>query len=211
MQEKIQLIAGVVLPDDDPSDGPMDNFGIWGIPEKGIPDLVMGHGITGVRAGRDVEVKSTYFGTPMAFASTWDIALYERVGVAIAREMRALGQNLNLGPTLNIIRHPLGGRNWECFSEDPYLVSRFIVPYVKAMQSRGIICGPKHFVANNQDPNRFDINNVIDERTLREIYLPAFRASVMEGGALNIMGAYNRLNGVFYVSPPRHAHRYSAQ
>ncbi len=197
LQEKLQLIAGVALADDDPSDGSMDNFGIRGIPEKGIPDLIMGHGITGVRAGRDLGVKSTYFGTPMAYASTWDPDLYERVGVAIAREMRALGQDLNLGPTLNIIRHPLGGRNWECYSEDPFLISRFIVPYVHAMQSGGVICGPKHFVANNQDHNRFDINSVIDERTLREVYLPAFKASVTEGGALNIMGAYNRLNGVF--------------
>ncbi len=176
------------------------NVSIFGTPENerlGIPKLVMGHGITGVRSGRDVTINSTYMMTPIGIAASWDTELYERAATAVAKEMVALNQDLNLGTTLNIIRHPLGGRNWESFSEDPYLTSRFGVAYVKAMQSNGIICGPKHFVANNQERHRFDINNVVDERTLREIYLPAFKAAVMEGGALNIMGAYNRLNGTF--------------
>jgi beta-glucosidase len=176
------------------------NVSIFGTPKNerlGIPELVMGHGITGVRLGRDATINSTYMMTPIGIAASWDTEVYTRAATAVAKEMVALNQHLNLGTTLNIIRHPLGGRNWESFSEDPYLTSRFGVAYVKAMQSNGIICGPKHFVANNQERHRFDINNVVDERTLREIYFPAFKASVIEGGALNIMGAYNRLNDTF--------------
>ncbi len=197
LEEKISLLSGMGTSRSEFGDKDVPYFGIKGIPEKGIPDFIMGHGITGVRSGRDSKTHSTYFGSPIAFASTWDIDLYRQVGVSIAREMRGLGQDLNLGPTVNIIRHPLGGRNWECLSEDPYLTSRFIVPYVQAMQSNGIVCGPKHFAVNNQEHNRFDINNEVDERTLREIYLPAFKAAITEGKAMNLMGSYNRLNGEF--------------
>jgi len=197
LEEKVSLLSGMGTSRSEFGDQGVPVFGIKGIPDKGIPDFIMGHGITGVRTGRDMNTHSTFFCTPIALACSWDIDLYGQVGEAIAKEMRGLGQDLNLGPTINIIRHPLGGRNWECLSEDPWLTSCFIVPYVKAMQSNGIICGPKHFVANNQEHNRFNINNVIDERTLREIYLPAFKAAITEGGALNIMCAYNRLNGVF--------------
>ena len=197
LKEKISLLHGMGTTGNEFGGKDVPYFGIKGIPKKGIPDFIMGHGITGVRTGRDTKVHSTYFGSPIAFASTWNVNLYGEVGSAIAKEMRGLGQDLNLGPTLNIIRNPLGGRNWECLSEDPFLISKFIVPYVKEMQSNGIVCGPKHFVANNQERNRFDINNVVDERTLREIYLPGFKAAVIKGNAMNIMGAYNRLNGKF--------------
>ena len=197
LSEKVSLLSGMGTARSEFGDKNVPVFGIKGIPEKGIPDVIMGHGLTGVRTGRDVSVHSTYFCTPIAMGCSWNIDLYERVGKAIALEMRGLGQDLNLGPTINIIRHPLGGRSWESLSEDPFLTSRFIVPYVHAMQENGIICGPKHFVANNQDGNRFDINNEVDERAMREIYLPAFKSAVTEGGALNIMASYNRLNGVY--------------
>jgi beta-glucosidase len=197
LEEKIGLLSGMGTSKSEFGDKDVPVFGIKGIPEKGIPDFIMGHGITGVRSGRDTQKYSTYFGTPMAYACSWNVNLYEEVGVAIAKEMRALGQDLNLGPTINIIRHPLGGRNWECLSEDPFLNAKFIVPYVQAMQNNGIVCGPKHFAVNNQEHNRFDINNQVDERTLREIYLPGFKAAVVEGKALNLMGSYNRLNGEF--------------
>ncbi|MGV8094213.1 MAG: beta-glucosidase [Mangrovibacterium sp.] len=198
LREKVSLLAGMsstTRSEFGDKDAPC--FGITGIPEKNIPDFIMGHGITGVRTGRDINIHSTYFCTPFAIGCSWNVKLYAGIGRAMAKEMRALGQDLNLGPTLNIIRHPLGGRNWECFSEDPYLISHFIVPYVKAMQENGVVCGPKHLAANNQEHERFDINNEIDERTLREIYLPAFKAAVTKGGAMNMMGAYNRLNGEF--------------
>lgn len=197
LKEKVSLLHGMGGGNSEFGDLDIQFFGIKGNKKKNIPPLYMGHGITGVRSGRDTAIHATYFKTPIAIGCTWDVNLYTQVGGAIAKEMRALGQDLNLGPTLNIIRHPLGGRNWESYSEDPYLTSRFAVSLVKSMQSNGIICGPKHFVANNQETNRFDINNEVDERTLREIYLPAFKAAVVEGGALNIMGAYNRVNGSY--------------
>jgi len=196
LAEKIDQLSGMGVTSNEFGDE-VPVFGTGGNSRVGIPELIMGHGITGVRSGRNRSLHATYFSTPIAIGCSWDTELYKRVGIAMAREMRALNQNLNLGPTLNIIRHPLGGRNWECFSEDPFLSSEMIVPFSKAMQENGIISGPKHFVANEQEHNRFDINNLVDERTLREIYLPPFEAAVKDGGALNIMGAYNRLNGTF--------------
>lgn len=195
LEEKVRQLIGIGKDGDVFGSENAEIFGTEGDEKNGIPPLVMGHAITGVRSGRVSRVKSTYFCTPIAIGCSWDSDLYRRVGAAMAVEMRALGQDVNLGPTINIIRHPLGGRNWESFSEDPFLTARLAVPFVRAMQEGGVICGPKHFAANNQEKHRFDINNVIDERTLREIYLPAFKAVVQEGGALNIMAAYNRVNG----------------
>lgn len=197
LEQKVSLLHGMGGGDSEFGDLDIPFFGIGGNEQHNIPPLYMGHAITGVRSGRDTTKHATYFKSPIAMGCSWDVDLYFEVGVAIAKEMRALGQDLNVGPTMNIIRHPFGGRNWESYSEDPYLTSRLAVPFVKALQSNGIICGPKHFVANNQETNRFDINNEIDERTLREIYLPAFKAAVVEGGALNIMGAFNRVNGSY--------------
>ncbi len=196
-EEKVAQLTGFGVDGDMFGGFKAEQFGTPGLERLGIPPLIMGHAITGVRSGRISTVKGTYFCTPAAVAATWDPDLYGRIGGAMALEMRALGQDLNLGPTLNIIRHPLGGRNWESYSEDPHLVARLAVAFVRAQQANGLICGPKHFAANNQEHERFDINNVVDERTLREIYLPAFEAAVREGGALNIMAAYNRLNGTY--------------
>ncbi len=197
LEEKVTQLSGLGRGQGEFGNLSVGIFGTPGNERLGIPKLVMGHGITGVRSGRDTTINSTYMMAPIGIAASWDTEIYARAATAVAKEMVALSQNLNLGTTLNIIRHPLGGRNWESFSEDPYLTARFGVTHVQAMQSNGIICGPKHFVANNQERNRFDINNVVDERTLREIYLPSFKAAVTEGGALNMMGAYNRLNGTF--------------
>jgi beta-glucosidase len=174
-----------------------NTFGTVGLERLGIPPMIMGHAITGVRSGRASHISGTYFCTPVGVACAWDVELYEKIGAASGLELLALGQDLNLGPTLNIVRHPLGGRNWETFSEDPFLTARLIAPYAKAQQEKGMICGPKHYVVNEQEHQRFDINNEVDERTLREIYLPPFQAAVEEGGALNIMSAYTRVNGVF--------------
>ncbi|MEL7118099.1 MAG: glycoside hydrolase family 3 C-terminal domain-containing protein [Bacteroidota bacterium] len=195
LEEKISLLHGMGGSNSEFGDLSVRYFGIAGIEEKGIPPFYMGHGITGVRSGRDTSIHATYFTTPIAIGCSWDTLLYSQVAKAIAKELRATGNDLALGPTYNIIRHPLGGRNWESISEDPFLTARMAVTFTKTIQANGIVCGPKHFVANNQETNRFDINNEVDERTLREIYLPAFKAAVVEGGALNIMGAYNRLNG----------------
>ncbi|MGJ8680980.1 beta-glucosidase family protein [Paraglaciecola sp.] len=197
IEEKVAQLGGMADKGEEFGDYDATNFGTKGNERLGIPTLNMGHGITGVRAGRNPEVKATYFATPIALASTWDAELYGRVGGAIAKELRAADQHLNLGPTLNIIRHPLGGRNWESLSEDPFLTGELIVPYIKQQQANGVIAGPKHYAVNNQENNRFDINNVVDERTLREIYLPGFKAAFTKGGAMNAMCAYVRLNGEF--------------
>lgn len=197
LEEKVAQLGGMGRGQGEFGDVTAGIFGTAGNERLGIPQLVMGHGITGVRSGRDENIHSTYMMAPIGIAASWNTDLYRKAAAAVAHEMKALNQDLNLGTTLNIIRHPLGGRNWECFSEDPYLTARLGVAYVQTIQENGIICGPKHFVANNQERHRFDINNVVNERTLREIYMPAFKAAVMEGGALNIMGAYNRLNGTF--------------
>lgn len=196
LDEKLGLLHGFGAGKSEYGDKNSKSFGVSALERLSIPEMLMGHGITGTRVGRSKSVNATYFCAPVGIGCSWDTELYKRVGLAMAREMRGLGQDLNLGPTLNIVRHPLGGRSWESYSEDPYLSARMIVPYAQSMQSEGIICGPKHFAANNQERNRFDINNEIDERTLREIYLPAFEAAVKEGGVLNMMGAYNQVNGV---------------
>ena len=203
LEEKAEQLAGRGIGASEFGDLSARIFGTAPNQRLGIPQFVMGHGITGVRSGRDEGVHSTYMMAPIGIAASWDRELYRRASSAVAREMVALGQHLNLGTTLNIIRHPLGGRNWECFSEDPFLTARLGVVHVQAMQANGVVAGPKHYVANNQERNRFDINNEVDERTLREIYLPAFKAAVVEGGALNIMGSYNRLNGTFMCQNKR--------
>lgn len=195
LEEKVSLLHGMGGGNSEFGDQDVRYFGIKGIKEKDIPPFYMGHGITGVRTGRDTAVHATYVASPIAMGCSWDTKLYGDVATAIAKELRATGNDLCLGPTYNIIRHPLGGRNWESISEDPFLSAQMAVSYTKSIQENGIVCGPKHFVANNQEANRFDINNEVDERTLREIYLPAFKAAVVKGGAMNIMGAYNRVNG----------------
>lgn len=197
LEEKVDQLSGMGQENSVYGDKAAKFFGTRENTRLGIPAYIMGHGITAARSGRDHTPRATYFCSPSAIAASWDTELYRDVGTAMAREMRAMGQHLNLGPTINIIRHPLGGRSWECFSEDPYLTARMIVAYSQAMQANGIVCGPKHYAANNQELHRRDINNVVDERTLREIYLSAFEAAIKEGGALNVMGAYNRVNGAY--------------
>ena len=164
----------------------------------GIPALKMADGPHGIRRG-----KATCFPTGVSLASTWNPELINEVGVALAEEARAKGVNLLLGPCINIHRTPCGGRNFESFSEDPYLVSQITSAYVKGVQSQHIGTAVKHFVCNNQEWDRFNISVEIDERTLREIYLPGFKAAVKEGGAYAVMAAYNKVNGD-YCSANRH-------
>jgi beta-glucosidase len=129
-------------------------------------------------------------------AATWDTELVQREGQAIAQEVKALGRDMILGPTVNINRVPLWGRNFEGYGEDPYLTARLGVAYVKGVQSEGVIPSVKHFAANNEEFERHRIDEQIDARTLHEIYLPAFKAAVEEGGAWTVMSAYNLVNGV---------------
>lgn len=143
------------------------------------------------------EVVSTAFPTGAALAATWNIDLLEEVGGALGEEYRAYGVNAVLGPAVNLKRHPLCGRNFEYFSEDPLLAGKLGAAYVRGVQKKGVAACPKHFAANNQERGRFCVSSEIDERTLRELYLKPFEIIVKEAGPWSIMCAYNRLNGIF--------------
>jgi beta-glucosidase len=176
------------------------------IPRLGIPAIKMTDGPMGVRSWRGssaitsganaVKIEATSFPAGIAMAATWDPALVEREGQAIAQEVKALGRDMILGPTVNINRQPLWGRNFEGYGEDPYLAGRLAVAYVRGVQGEGVIPSVKHFDANNEEYERHRIDETIDERTLHEIYLPAFQAAIEQGGAWNVMSAYNKVNGV---------------
>jgi beta-glucosidase len=176
------------------------------IERLGIPAIKMADGPMGVRSwagssaitnlpGSKLKVLTTSFPSGVAMAATWDTQLVLREGQSIAQEVKALGRDMILGPTVNINRQPLWGRNFEGYGEDPYLSSRLGVAYVKGVQGEGVIPAVKHFVANNEEFNRRLIDEQIDSRTLHEIYLPAFKAAVREGGAWAVMSAYNKVNG----------------
>jgi len=173
----------------------------------GIPAIKMADGPLGVRSwagssaitgvrGAKRHVLSTSFPAGVAMAATWNPELVRREGQAIGQEVKALGRDMILGPTVNINRVPLWGRNFEGYGEDPYLSARLGVAYVEGVQSEGVIPSVKHFDANNQEFERHRIDEQIDARTLHEIYLPAFKAAVQEADAWSVMSAYNKVNGV---------------
>ncbi len=179
----------------------------------GIPSIRMSDGPLGIRSwsgpssqmrAEDAreKVQTTAFPAGVAMAATWDTELVQSEGQAIAQEMKALGRDMILGPTVNINRTPLWGRNFEGYGEDPYLTSRLGVAYIKGVQGEGVIATVKHFDANNQEFERHRINAVIDERALHEIYFPAFNAAVQEAGVWSVMSAYNKVNGVYCAENP---------
>lgn len=176
------------------------------IARLGIPAIKMADGPMGVRswagssaitsaANAAVKVETTAFPSGVAMAATWDTDLVNREGKMIAQEVKALGRDMILGPTVNINRQPMWGRNFEGYGEDPYLSGQLGVAYIKGVQSEGVIPSLKHFAVNNEEYERHRVNVTIDERTLHEIYLPAFKAAV-DAGVWNVMSAYNRVNGV---------------
>ncbi len=178
-----------------------------GVERLGIPAIKMADGPMGVRSwrgssamtnlpGAKLTVESTSFPAGITMAATWDPELVQQEGHAIAQEVKALGRDMILGPTVNINRQPLWGRNFEGYGEDPYLSGRFAVAYVHGVQAEGVIPSVKHFAANNEEFERRRIDAQIDARTLHEIYLPAFKAAIQEGGAWAVMSAYNKVNGV---------------
>jgi beta-glucosidase len=158
------------------------------------------HGVRKVPNEDDLMQKSlpaTCFPTASCLASTWDPDLLYRMGEAMAEEAHALGVDILLGPGANIKRTPLSGRNFEYFSEDPYLSGRMAIPLIEGIQSKGVGTSLKHFAANNQEYQRLTINAVVDERTLREIYLPGFEMAVRKAKPWTVMCAYNKLNGTY--------------
>lgn len=146
---------------------------------------------------KDVDDRSTCLPCQSALAATWNVDLAAKHGHVMGEQMRARGKDQMLGPGVNIVRTPLCGRNWEYIGEDPYLNAKMVVSLVRAVQSHGVAATVKHFCLNNQELNRFKVNVNVDDRTLNEIYLPAFRAAVREGGSLGVMTSYNKVNGTF--------------
>src|SRR5580693_7119780 len=178
-------------------------FAVPGVPRLGIPDLWMDDGPMGVReeVGEGfrnmarADDAATALPATLGLAATFDTNLANAYGTVIGQEARRRGKNIMLGPSLNIQRTPLCGRNFEYLGEDPFLTSRIAVNYIGGVQAQGVSSCAKHFAANNQENRRGSINVEMDERTLREIYLPAFRAAVQEGGVLSVMGSYNLFRG----------------
>jgi beta-glucosidase len=156
----------------------------------GIPAFNMSDGPLGVRT-----LRSTSFPAGVCMAATWDTSLINEIAVAMGQETRAHGKNYLLGPCVCIHRLPVGGRNFESYSEDPYLASRLAVSYVKGLQSQHVVASVKHFAVNDQEWERNNVDVIVGERALREIHLPAFQAAVNEGGAWSVMSAYNIVNG----------------
>jgi beta-glucosidase len=179
LEQKIDLIGG------------QDDFYIRAYPELGWPRLRMADGPIGVRHGGP----ATTMAAGISLAASWDPALAEREGIEIARDARAKGVHFMLGPAVNIYRAPMNGRNFEYLGEDPYLAGKIVVGYIKGMQSQGVSATVKHFAANNSEFDRHNTDAIIDERTLREIYLPAFEAAVKEGQVGAVMDSYNLING----------------
>ena len=169
-----------------------------GVPRLRIPTMRITNGPAGVGPGDCSPQKpATALPSGLALAASWDPALAYAFGEVAGTETANLATHVFEAPGLNIARVPQNGRNFEYFGEDPYLAGRMAVEQIRAVQGRGIIAMPKHYVANNQETNRFEVDELIDERTLREIYLPAFEMAVKDGGAAAVMCAYPRINGTY--------------
>ena len=177
----------------------------WNIDRLGIPSIYCSDGPHGIRKqagagdhlGLNPSLPATCFPTAATVANSWDEALGEEIGKALGEEAAVQGVDIVLGPGLNIKRSPLCGRNFEYFSEDPYLAGKMAAGYIRGIQSKGVSACPKHFAVNSQELRRMAMNAVVDERTLREIYLTGFEISVKEGGAKAIMTSYNQVNGIY--------------
>lgn len=194
LEEKVGLLHG------------NSKFYVAGVERLGIPEWSLSDGPHGVRAEINrhdwayagwTNDSASYFPTGTAFAAAWNPELAYRRGEVLGEEARWRKKDVLLGPGVNIIRSPLCGRNFEYMSEDPYMNSVLAVAYIKGLQSRDVACSVKHFAMNNQETNRTTVDVECSERALREIYLPAFKAAVQEGGALTVMAAYNKFRGEF--------------
>ncbi len=180
LDQKIELLGGV------------DGMFTQAIPSINLPRLKMSDGPLGVRSWGP----TTAYAGGAALAATWDPGLARKVGEGLGRDARARGVDFLLGPGVNIARSPVSGRNFEYLSEDPYLNAQLVVPYIEGVQAQGVSATVKHFAANNQEYDRHNVSSDVDERTLRELYLPAFEAAVKVAGVTAVMDSYNLLNGV---------------
>lgn len=175
------------------------------VEEAGVPPMILSDGPSGVRRqlgagdqlGLNESEKATCFPSSSTVANSWDVALAEQVGMALGREAAMLGVDVLLGPGLNTKRSPLCGRNFEYFSEDPYLSGKMAAAYIRGIQSQHVSACPKHFAVNSQELHRMANDSVLDERTMRELYLTNFEIAVQEGKPKSLMTSYNRVNGVY--------------
>jgi beta-glucosidase len=179
LEEKIDLLGGV------------DGFFVRGVSTIGLPRLKTSDGPLGARN----DGPATTMAGGIALAATWNVALAKKVGSEIGRDARARGVHFMLGPGVNIYLAPMNGRNFEYFGEDPFLTSRLAVAYIQGMQDQGVSATVKHFMGNNSEFDRHNTDSIIDERTMREIYLPAFEAAVKEAHVGSVMDSYNLTNG----------------
>lgn len=182
-----------------------DTWSTRPVEEAAIPAIILSDGPSGVRRqlgagdqlGLNESEKATCFPSAATVANSWDVDLAEKVGAALGREASLLDVDVLLGPGLNVKRSPLCGRNFEYFSEDPYLSGKLAAGYIRGIQSQQVAACPKHFAANSQELHRMATDSVLDERTLRELYLTNFEIAVQEGHPKTLMSAYNRVNGVY--------------
>jgi beta-glucosidase len=175
----------------------------WDEPAAGLRPIVVSDGPAGVRGQAwDERQTSTNLPSPTCMAASWDEDLAERLGRFLATEARAKGVDVLLGPTINLHRSPLGGRHFECFSEDPLLTARIGAAYVRGVQGEGVAATPKHYVANDSETERFTLDTRVGERALRELYLAPFEHLVREAGAWLVMAAYNGVNGATMTENP---------
>ena len=193
LEEKCALLSGA------------ETFKTRGMPEHGIPQIWLSDGPHGLRKqagesdhlGLNPSVPATCFPTASAVANSWDAALGEEIGAALGEEAAAQEVSVVLGPGLNMKRNPLCGRSFEYFSEDPYLAGKLAAGYIRGIQSKGVAACPKHFAVNSQETRRMASDSIVDERTLREIYLTGFEIAVKEGHPRSIMSSYNLVNGTY--------------
>ena len=183
----------------------------WNFDRLGIPSIFMSDGPSGIRKqagegdhlGLNPSVPATCFPSSATVCNSWDEDLAQQVGEGLGKEAMAEGVNVLLGPGMNIKRNPLCGRNFEYFSEDPYLTGKMAAAEIRGIQSEGVSACCKHFAVNSQETRRMAMNSVLDERTLREIYLTAFEIAVKESHPMSVMSSYNEVNGV-YANENRH-------
>lgn len=186
IEEKISMLAGA------------DLWHSVGIPRLGIPQFKTTDGPNGARgAWGSMSTPSVATPVGIALGATWNPELVEKVGNVLADELDAKGAHILLAPTVNIHRTPIAGRNFECYSEDPFLSGMLAAAYIKGIQDKGKGACIKHFVANDQEFERFSISSEVDERTLREIYLEPFRLAIRKSNPWAVMSAYNRVNGTY--------------
>lgn len=206
IDEKVMLVTGTepnILKEVNGKDSVLNRLETF--QRLGIPPFKIEHGPYGLKGNLGYDgprIFGTFFPVSIAQAATWDRDLVEKVNTAMGKEMHGVGGHCNAGPAMNIIRDPRTGRSFEYFTEDPYLNGQIATAYTKGLQSQKVMVDLKHYVCNNQELNRGNISANVDERALREIYLAGFKKAIVEGGAWSVMGAYNKVNGVYCNENP---------